>query len=102
MSEDPERTPTGNDGTVRGQYDWSMTEPSTAVIETVAEARNRDPTELEPLYEAVDSDALDALVRSDGRSTAAGAVTVSFEFGDQQVTVDSSGDVVVRTNAPER
>jgi hypothetical protein len=104
MSEDSERTPTGtaSDGTVRGQYDWSVTEPSTAIVEMVAEARNRDPTELEPLYGAVNADALDAIVRSDGQSTAAGVVTVSFEFADQQVTVHSSGDVVVHTSGPER
>lgn len=104
MSEDSERTPSGNDsdGTVRRQYDWSSTAPSTAVIEMVAETRNRDPTILEPLYGAVNTDALDALIQSDGQSTAAGTVAVSFEFADQQVTVHSSGDVVVHTNGPER
>lgn len=88
---------------VRAQYEWSSTAPSTAVIETVAAAVNREPTNLEPLYESLDSDSLDTLLRSTGcASEDAETVTVSFSFADRQVTVHSRGDVIVRANSDER
>ena len=85
-----------SDGIVRAQYEWSSTLPSTAVVETVAVAINREPTATEPLYESVDPDALDALMQSDSVQTAAESVTISFVFADQEVTVHSTGEVVVR------
>jgi hypothetical protein len=93
-SDEPD-TPSGKNGAIRGEYDWTSTAPSTAVIETVAIACNRKPTRLEPLYEAVDPDALDALVRSSGDSPVADG-TVTFEVADKSVTVHSGGTVVVR------
>lgn len=108
MTDESERTSdgtesNGTDGIVRAQYDWASTPPSTAVIETIAVALNRDELTLEPLYESVDPDALDALLRSNGApSEDANTVTVSFIFADRQVTVQGSGDVIVRLNSTER
>lgn len=87
----------GANGAVHAQYEWSSTSPSTAVIETVAIAVNREPTTVEPLYESVDPDALDALVQSNSSlSENSDTVTVSFTFADQQVTVHGTGEVIVR------
>ena len=83
-------------GPVRAQYEWSSTPPSIAVIETVAIAVDREPTSIEPLYESVDPDALDALVQSNGAPTDSDSVTVSFRFAEQQVTVHGTGEIVVR------
>lgn len=60
---------------------------SVRVIRTVADATDRDASELPPLYGAVDPDALDALVEgmADGE--------VSFTYAGQDVTVTSSGHV---------
>ena len=107
MTDEAERTHSGaesneTDGTVRAQYDWVSTLPSIAVIETVAVAINRDPTAMESLYEAVNTDALDALIQSDGQSTSAGTMSISFGFADQQVTVHGSGDVLVHMNGSGR
>jgi hypothetical protein len=79
---------------IHKQYDWSDTDPSIAVVKTVAAATNREPTELKPLYEILDPDALDELIRSDGRPTATDT-SVSFIWDRCNVTVNSSGDVVV-------
>jgi hypothetical protein len=87
----------GSDGAVRAQFDWASTAPSTAVIETLAVALDREGTTLDPLYESVDPDALDALVHSTGPSTNGDTVTVSFVFAEQQVTVHGTGEVIVRT-----
>jgi len=91
------------DNPVRAHYEWSTTSPSTAVIQTVAIAVDRESTTLEPLYESLDPDALNSLLRSTGSvSEDAETVTVSFRFADRQVTVHSSGDVIVRTTPAER
>lgn len=88
----PERGDEEGFGATRAEYEWADVGPSTAVLETIGAAMDRDPLTLEPLYEYVDLDALDSLVRS-----AAGArAAVTFRFQSYQVRVDSAGEVVVR------
>jgi hypothetical protein len=54
---DPNKNPT--------EYAYNGNEaPSEAVITAVATAFNRDPLEMEPLYEFIDPDALDAIFHS--------------------------------------
>lgn len=90
------------DGVVRASYDWSERRPCSAIVETVAIAADREPTAIEPMYEAIDPDALDGLVRSNGAvSTGAsgspdGTVELTFAFAGHDVSVDSNGEVVVR------
>lgn len=38
------------------RYDWAVTPPSLAVLETVADIAGQSPTSLPPLYEAIDPD----------------------------------------------
>ena len=78
------------DGTVRTTHDWSEITPSTGVIETIAVAANCEPTAIEPLYETLDPDALDAVIQS-----GAGGTTVQFVFAGYDVTVHSNGAVAV-------
>lgn len=69
--------------------------PSRAVVEAVAEADDADPVELTPpLYEVIDSDALDRLFtattahdRTDGQ--------VTFSYNGYGVTVRGDGSVSV-------
>lgn len=79
---------------IREEYDWSSTEPSTAVVEVVASASNCAPTATEPLYDAIDPDALDALVGS--AETRPTDVTVEFAFAGYAVTVSSDDSVQIR------
>ncbi|AWB28721.1 hypothetical protein HARCEL1_11815 [Halococcoides cellulosivorans] len=67
--------------------------PSTAVVETVAYATDRDPTTLDPLYEAIDPDALDRLIRSSADRSA--EAVVRFSYLDCTITVRADGTVVV-------
>lgn len=65
---------------------------SHAVVEAVADAEGTDPLELEPLYETVDPDALDALFSGiDGEPIGEGEV--SFTYHGYEVSVDSEGSV---------
>ena len=93
---DESNTLSADDGAIRAEYDWTDTPASTAVVETVAVACDCEPTELDPLYEVVDPDALDAVVRSSGDGPVVGGTTVTFEVADRSVTIDDGGAVVVR------
>ena len=62
---------------------------SQLVIEAVAETRDVDPLDLEPLYNAVDPDALDALFGSKAQPACeppTGEVSFSYEGYDVRVT----------------
>ena len=108
MTDEPERLSAGTesvggaDGTVRAQYEWGSTPPPIAVIETIAVALDRKETALEPLYESVDPDALDALLQAKDSSATPSELTVTFTVADRQVTVHGSGEVVVRADLPGR
>lgn len=55
--------------------------PSETVIVAVAARKGVDPAALPPLHDAIDQDALDRAVRSDG------SVRVSFEYAGYEVRV---------------
>ncbi|WP_411964818.1 HalOD1 output domain-containing protein [Haloferax sp. YSMS24] len=94
MEPNPVPGPNGPDDAVSATFDWSSVRPSAAVVEVYAVATNQNPSVLDPLFEFIDPDALDTLVRS-SVSASADDVTVSFTVADRRVTVDSSGLVVV-------
>jgi hypothetical protein len=78
----------------RAQYDYETTTPSMAVVDLVHTITDEPPTELPPLYDAVDPEALNALVgRSAGKS---GQCTVTFSYRTLLITVRDDGEVVVR------
>lgn len=81
----------GNTEFGRLTYEWSTTPPSIAVVETVAQARDIDVTDIAPLYESIDPEALNHLIKSGGAD-----VSISFPFADRNITVHGQGDVVVR------
>ena len=68
---------------------------ASAIVETVATEEGVDPVDLdEPLYAAIDPDALDRLFRSaPAGSGIAGRVT--FTYAGYDVTVQATGDVRV-------
>ena len=63
-----------------------------AIVEAVATLTNESVTELPPLYETVDSEALTELVASSRARNR--YVEVSFEYRGCHVTVSSRGDIV--------
>ncbi|ELZ08940.1 hypothetical protein C479_12469 [Halovivax asiaticus JCM 14624] len=74
----------------------SATRPtSLRVVDAVADEREVEPTALDPLYEAVDPDSLDALFppvpqRSEGTSR-----SITFTFAGYQVTIEGTGRIDV-------
>lgn len=105
----PESRPPDDDGPtsderepIRAEFDWSEVTPSTAVVETVAIAADREPTVLEPLYETIDPDALDMLIRSMETSSIDGNATVTFALDAYELTVQRDGVIVVRPDKARR
>lgn len=76
----------------RQRFDWSEVGPTTAIAETLAAVEGGEPADIGPLYESVDSDALDALVRN--QDTDADCAVV-FPYEQYSVTVTASGAVAV-------
>ncbi len=70
-------------------------QPSTAVTEAVAEIRDCDQDELPPLYDAIDGDRLDDVVRSDEPLQAGEPIRVRFRYAGCEVTVTSHGTITV-------
>lgn len=79
---------------VRVQCDWADVAPSTAVVEAVADVVGREPETLPTLYDVVETDGLDELLRSGDPELDGPSVT--FWYADTLVTVYSDGVVVVR------
>jgi len=76
---------------VRGSFDWTDAETvSAAVVAAVGSVAGKSATELPPLYDAVDPDALDALfdrANGDGQLR-----TVAFSFDGHRVVLEASGE----------
>lgn len=72
---------------------------SNAVVAGLATIQDVNPSEVEPLYEAVDPDALDDLFPADPQDQASRSVT--FTLDGYEVTVSAEGDLVFRNLTPE-
>lgn len=85
--------------TFRAEYDWTTISPSTAIVESVAEAKNSDPTALESLYDWIDTDAIDALFERPSGDPSDPPLSVSFDYTGYTVTVERNGTVTVEPAA---
>lgn len=65
--------------------------PSTMVVQEIADIKDMAPTELSPLYEAIDPDALNTLFQ--GKMSG----SVTFEYEGYTVTVEENSEVTVQT-----
>lgn len=70
--------------------------PTANVVRAVAEAEGRDPTDLPPLGEAIDPDALETLL-----AESSGTVRISFEYAGHIVEAGSDGSVRVGDRSEE-
>lgn len=81
-------------GAYTATYDQEATAPSMAVISAVADALDADPLELDPLFDTLDTDALDNLLREDGGSP----IHVSFAFAGCEITMSGDGRIRLAVN----
>lgn len=75
-------------------FDPDDVSANAAVIDSVAAVLHRDPLDIDPLYEYVDTDSLDALVEAAaGKSSP--HLSTSFRFEGTDVTVRGDGTITV-------
>jgi hypothetical protein len=65
------------------------------IVEAVADAKGVGPTDLEPLYNVLDTDALDSLFHSRPRVDALTVGSVQFTYEGFDVEVTAGGDVTL-------
>lgn len=70
------------------------TDVSQRVVEAVADYTDTDMLELPPLYDSVDPDALNKLIRSASDSH------VTFEYAGYRITIDTQGAIQIDENSP--
>lgn len=63
--------------------------PSETVLRALSTVCEESPTDMKPLYEVIDPDALDALFRGPNPGT------VTFEYGEHTVIVREDAEVVI-------
>ena len=85
--------------TYRTEFDFVTQTASDAVVSAVASVHGCDPLELPPLFQSVDPDALDSVFARREGSLPGTDATLTFEYADHAVTVNSYG--TVRIESPE-
>lgn len=80
---------------IRTTFDWGTISPSIAVVETVARARDEEPTAVPPLFDRLDPDALDLVFEDWLKGPGKDEIRLSFPFAAHEVTVTSGGEVTV-------
>ena len=96
MKPNDRRDESGDDEPGLKRYDWAAyDEPSTALVEAIADATDRDPLHMPPLYDHVDTEALGKLLASRTRDRN-GAVQVTFSYDGTTVHLDSDGRIDVQ------
>lgn len=82
-----------DDETCTARYDWDDADtPSSSIVRAVAAVRGTDPTAMRPLYEVVDTNAVDQLF---DRRPRARPERLSVTYEGCAVTVYGDGRVVV-------
>lgn len=72
------------------------TSPTQRIAEAVADAEGVDPVALDPpLFDVLDGDLLDGLIRSNEQSETDASLNVSFEYHGYTVQVAADGRVSV-------
>lgn len=71
-------------------------EPTVAIVEAVGSARNCGPTDLPPLHDYVDTDALESLLA--GARARSEDLSLTFEYDGWEVVVESATSTSVRVS----
>jgi hypothetical protein len=83
--------------TIESQDISADMELSQAVVDAVADAEGVEPTELPPLFSAIDPDALDALFQPASDETVVTG-SVRFRYAGYDVNVNEDGSVVLKND----
>lgn len=76
--------------------------PSEVLVSAIASAEDRDPADIDALYDQYDPDALDALLHSGANESDEEPLKVEFEFAGYFVTMESDGGTTLRDTPGEK
>lgn len=82
--------------TYQATFDSTNLDPSIAIVQVLASIRETDPASMEPVYETIDPNALDSLIRNRHPSRATGDLVIEFAYLEYSVTVKSYGVIEAR------
>lgn len=74
---------------------------SDRVITAVADAKDMEPMELDPLYGAIDPDALDALYEQSGLDRTRSPKQLKFTYCGCEVVIDNDATITVSAPVPK-
>jgi len=77
----------GSGGAIRDREEFAS--PSLHLIYAIADLTDSDPATMPPLYDAIDTDALDTLLDTES------SIEIGFEYDGHSVTVTGDGEVRV-------
>ena len=75
---------------------------STIVIRGIATLNGEQPTDIKPLHDVIDPDALDALFQPVSEESTERRANVSFPFEGYEVTVYADGEIVIALPSERR
>ena len=87
--------------TYRATFDSATVAPTVAVVEAMAAVEGADPTELRPIFDAIDPQGLDRICTESIPPEREGHRTVEFTYHGHQVRVQSLGVIEIRTDDDE-
>ena len=87
-------------GTYRAEFNRKTVTPTMAVIAVLSCLENTRPSSLDPLYDKIDTDALNRLCGTDTPFRYDGERIVAFKHNEYTISVSSDG-VVIIGSAPE-
>lgn len=77
-------------------HDWNGTESlCNTLVSAIGAVSGKSALEMDPLYDVVDPDELEAQLRLDSEANALENTSVSFRFEGRDVTVYASGEIVI-------
>lgn len=93
--DESELTADAGDRRTTVRRDWDRAgQPSVTIVEAIADVTDRSTTDLPPIHESVNPDALDALLTSGMSST-----RVAFTYADSEISVSDNGVLEILVSA---
>lgn len=79
------------------EFDPQQERPSMILLDTIAFIRNVDPVTLDPLAEAIDTDALDTLLTAQSDPDTH-PIEVTFSYEGFHISIRNTGNIRIRWN----
>jgi hypothetical protein len=80
---------------VETRYRWDETDPTAAIVQSVAAVTGREPTAMRPVYDVLNPDALNELLTFDGQHLRERSLRVTVTYEGCEVVLAADGRLAV-------